>query len=337
MSPYLALYGRCQVPIKQTFDRSPHLSSHMFHGISQSRSSVFFLGTAGGKEATSGGRPSRLSGVFPSTKKPEGGVGSHGKLKIHSIASTLSLSLSPLSLQHLRPRLTGFSANKKRPIHTYTLLGSVDSDYVKVTRGVFSSGTATWPLGGLLFSTLSLAKTPLYSLTTVVGLCATTGTPAVFVVEKGNTIQTRPHGDVVPKKMLRSEGAIAGLFREALGRPDPARNGKGRGKPGRAESSLGGGGICAASATKTLVGAGESGSRREPGNLHGAWSALVSRNGRPHTGSERFACLFHKRVGMPSRVSSELCDQFDTQSCISVLETHHDAGCCTSLRYRLSL
>lgn len=151
----------------------------------------------------------------------------------------------------------------------------------------------------------SLAKTPLYSLTTVVGLCATTGTPAVFVVEKGNTIQTRSHGDVVPKTMLRSEGAIAGLFREALGRPNPARNGQGRGKPGRAESSLGGGGICAASATKTLVGGGKSESRREPANLHGAWSALVSRNGRPHTGSERFACLFHKRMGMPSRVSSE--------------------------------
>lgn len=69
--------------------------------------------------------------------------------------------------------------------------------------------------------------------------------------------------------LFRSEGAVAGLFREALGRPDPTRNGQGGGKSGRAEGPAGRGGVCPASATNTLV-AGERGSRRRSPNLLGA-------------------------------------------------------------------
>lgn len=72
---------------------------------------------------------------------------------------------------------------------------------------------------------------------------------------------------------FRLEGALAGLFWEALGELDPPGVGQGRGKPGRVESPLGRGGVCTASATKTIVtGKRESSShRRKPSDLPGAW------------------------------------------------------------------
>ena len=50
------------------------------------------------------------------------------------------------------------------------------------------------------------------------------------------------------------EGALAGLFREAVGGPDPTRSGQGRREPDRAQNPAGWGGV-----RTTSVAAGESG------------------------------------------------------------------------------